>query len=213
MFPANKDGENSLYPAYVAPRDVSLVETWSTSGDDDWKPGPFVVKAAEPERLTEWQVVTEDNGSQSFVAAVGLPEFATQVGLPAAVFIGVRIESPKTDAIDTTEGGWSLIINTAELLSDAVLSPLQTYVGRRGVAFGAYLTGLIKNLELPVLRLVVNCKFTSKHATTSGILMSDVTAQSPRVQETLPPAARQDICPHCLRSEPDDEWTLVGRPE
>lgn len=146
-----------------------------------------------------------------------MPELFSRVGLPAAVFISVTLDSPKNGIIKLQESNgtaspWRLTIDTAQLLNDVVVSPIQSYIGKRGVVFAAYLTGIVKKLELPVLHLALDCFFNTAKAE-QGILISEVSAIAPSVMEAQPPTARQDICPHCLRCERDNEWILVGRPE
>lgn len=211
IAPASSIPSDVQYPAFVPETDYEAVESWTSEDGETWSPGPLAVRSVNPSELTEWQVV---GGGTGLIAAVALPELASSVGLPAAVFISVYLDNTELDVIDQN-AEWALNIDVAQLLENAAISPIRSYIGRRGVAFVAYITGVMKDLgvQLPVLRLSMNC-FWNKASTVSGALVSNVSASAPTVKElTDSVVASEEICPHCLRSDNDGGWTIVGRPD
>lgn len=210
ITPSGDKAGGVRYPAFVPSTDFEALESWESNDGETWKPGPLAVRSVNPSELTEWQVVGDGAG---VIAAVALPELASSVGLPAAVFISVVMDTSVPELIDAN-ADWALNIDVAQLLHDATIAPVRSYIGAQGVAFVAYITGIVKDLgvQLPVLRLSMNCFWLPKPSYVDGTFTSEVTVTTPTVKEAAQVVvASEEICPHCLRSD-DGEWTIVGRP-
>jgi hypothetical protein len=195
------------YPPFVATTDYETVETWESNDGGEWKPGQLAIRAVNPTGITEWQVV--DDG-RAFIAAVGLPELAASVGLPSSFLVSVQIMNPDAGTINPN-AQWSLHIDVSQLFTDAVVSPLQSYLGTYGAMFTAYVSGVIKATAPlpPVVRLAIDC-YWSKDSVTRGTLRSDLTVGAPRLREVGPAVVSEEICPHCHRSDDGDTWTLIS---
>lgn len=201
------DDAGTIYPAFTNPSNYQLVENWNKT-DNVWKHGGFDVKAVDQPPLTEWQVV---DGGTGIIAAVSLPEWSSSVGLPAALFISVGLSHPSAANGIDAKGAWALKMDVAQLLEDAIITPLASRVGPNGVAFAAYIFGVIKSVAPvpPVLRLAIDAFWTSDGYTTySGDFYSNVAANAPGVLDG-PPAGKIVENPSekfCCKCHTDDGW-------
>lgn len=196
-----------LYPPHSPIVDYVVAEDWKQEGDV-WRPGDFQVTVSDPSAVTEWQVV---NGGSAFIAAVGLPELAVAVGFPAAVFISVQMAHPSLNNGIDPKGAWALNIDVAQALDQAVLSPISSYLGANGVSFVAYVRGIVKNLDLPVVRLALNAFWTTGGYTEySGYLVSNVTVTSPFIESAPVPVEALEVCPRCKGTQ--DGFVMLAHP-
>lgn len=204
LKPAASGG--AVYPPFIEPVDYLFTEDWKEVGDA-WRPVGFTVDKAEMGKLTDWQVV--DNG-KAFIASVGLPELASAVGFPAVIFFSVSLSHPSNESGIDPKGEWSLNIDVAQALEDAIISPLQSYVGRNGVAFAGYVRGLVKNLDLPVVRLAMSCFWNNGFTTYSGEFLSNVTVSSPFIEFAAQPAQAHSVtCQRCALTASAHDWEVL----
>lgn len=201
------------FPPYTIPSDHDIVEDWHQEGTA-WRPGDLQILPAELTSLTEWQVTGDGT---AFIAAVGLPEIAQYAGFPGAIFVSVSLSHPSnTNGIDPTKP-WALQISVQDMLEDAVISPISSYLGQNGVYFAAYVRGIVKSLELPVLRLALDVYWNTGYTTYSGELLSNVTFNAPFIS-TIPPAGltekrgASDVkCSRCQKRDTDG-WVVLSHP-